>query len=120
VTNQIIAAIEAGAGNYRMPWHAAAGESPLPVNAVSKRGYRGINVLALWAAARTKSYASNVWASYNQWQELDAQVSEGEEATLVVLWEIPGTRASRRRASRGERPEEGQGSACLRILHFQF
>ena len=89
VTNQIVAAIEAGAGNYRMPWHAAAGESPLPVNAVSKRGYRGINVLALWAAARAKSYASNVWATYKQWQELDAQVREGEKATLVVLWKFP-------------------------------
>jgi antirestriction protein ArdC len=89
VTNQIIAAIEAGAGNFRMPWHAAAGESLLPVNAASKRGYRGINVLALWAAARAKGYASNVWATYKQWQELDAQVREGEKATLVVLWKFP-------------------------------
>ena len=48
VTNQIVAAIEAGAGNFRMPWLAAAGGSPLPVNATSKRCYRGINVLALW------------------------------------------------------------------------
>ena len=89
VTNQIIAAIEAGAGNFRMPWHAAAGESLLPVNAASKRGYRGMNVLALWAAARAKGYASNVWATYKQWQELDAQVREGEKATLVVLWKFP-------------------------------
>ena len=89
VTNQIVAAIEAGAGNFRMPWHAAAGESPLPVNAASKRCYRGINVLALWAAAQAKSYASNVWATYKQWQELGAQVREGEKAALVVLWKFP-------------------------------
>jgi antirestriction protein ArdC len=115
VTNQIIAAIEAGAGNFRMPWHAAAGESPLPVNAASKRGYRGINVLALWAAARAKGYASNVWATYKQWQELDAQVREGEKATLVVLWKFPErdegeeepAEANGRKKGRGVRPLRG-------------
>ena len=55
VTNQIVTAIEAGAGNYRMPWHVSA-DSTLPMNAASKRFYRGINVLALWATAQLKGY----------------------------------------------------------------
>jgi antirestriction protein ArdC len=45
VTDRIIAAIEAGVGEWRMPWHSGAdGAAPaLPVNALSKKSYRGIN-----------------------------------------------------------------------------
>ena len=88
VTNQIVTAIEAGAGNYRMPWHVSA-DSTLPMNAASKRFYRGINVLALWATAQLKGYPSNVWATYKQWRELGAQVREGEKSSLVVFWKFP-------------------------------
>ena len=109
VTNQIVAAIEAGASNYRMPWHAAAGGSPLPVNAVSKRGYRGINVLALWAAAHAKGYASNVWATYKQWQELGAQVRKDEKSALVVLWKFPEREAIEEEPAEENGQKKGRG-----------
>lgn len=89
VTTQIIEAVEAGVRGCRMPWHVTAESSLMPLNAASKRFYRGINVLVLWASAAVKSYPSNVWATYKQWQELGAQVREKEKSTTVVLWKFP-------------------------------
>jgi antirestriction protein ArdC len=86
VTNQIIAAIEAGTKNFRMPWHITEADCFAPINAVSKRPYRGVNVLILWATAQSRGYAGGLWATYEQWKQLGAQVRKGEKATTVVLW----------------------------------
>jgi antirestriction protein ArdC len=45
ITDQIVAAIEAGASiaDFRMPWHSADA-LPMPHNAFSQHKYRGINV----------------------------------------------------------------------------
>jgi len=90
VTDRIVAAIEAGAGNWRMPWHVKSdGTMPaVPVNAASGKPYRGVNVLALWIAAEAAGYPSGRWATYRQWTELGAQVSKGEKSTFVVFWKV--------------------------------
>ena len=87
VTNQIITALEAGvkAGDYITPWNSA-GECGSPVNASTGKPYRGVNVLALWAAAHAAAYPSAVWATYKQWQELGAQVRKGERSSTIVFW----------------------------------
>ena len=48
--------------------------------------YNGINVVSLWVAAETADYAAPLWATYRQWQQLDAQVRKGERASLVVFY----------------------------------
>lgn len=90
VTDRIVAAIEAGAGEWRMPWHGEPGASAavLPVNAVTKKPYRGVNVLNLWIAAQAAGYPAGIWATYKQWQDLGAQVRKGERATLIVFWKV--------------------------------
>ena len=50
VTDKIVAAIEAGAGAFVMPWHVSAATGR-PTNALTGHGYRGVNVVALWAEA---------------------------------------------------------------------
>jgi len=85
ITAQIIAAIEAGAGEYRMPWHRGQGLGT-PANAITGRPYRGINTLLLWAEAERATYSSGVWATYRQWTARGAQVRRGERSTLVMLW----------------------------------
>lgn len=85
VTDAIVAAIEAGAGKYQMPWNQAAG---VPINATSRKAYRGINTLALWAAAQAKGYPSDIWATFKQWREMGASVRKGETATAIVFWKI--------------------------------
>ena len=87
VTSQIIEAIERGAGEWRMPWHKLTSASA-PVNAVSRKPYRGVNVLSLWATAIERGYQSPIWATYAQWQQLGAQVRKGEESAFIVFWKI--------------------------------
>jgi antirestriction protein ArdC len=86
ITTEIIAAIERGAGAWRMPWHHDGAATHRPVNAVTAKPYRGMNILALWAAAEGSRYSSGLWGTYRQWTELGAQVRKGERATLGVVW----------------------------------
>jgi antirestriction protein ArdC len=90
VTDQIVAAIEAGAkGEWRMPWHVKAADGdPMPFNVVSKRHYRGVNVLALWSVAKSRGYTSNAWGTYKQWSEKGCQVRKGERCAYVVFWKF--------------------------------
>lgn len=96
ITDQIVSAIEEGAGSCRMPWKTSGGFPYSPINAISKRPYRGINVLVLWAIAEKKGYKSGVWATFKQWQQLGAQVRKGEKSANVVFWKF---------FDRDERPE---------------
>jgi len=86
VTDKIVAAIEAGVNTFTMPWHASGRSVAIPTNATTYANYRGINVLALWIAALAKHYPTGEWASYKQWQSIDAQVRHGEQGTVIVFY----------------------------------
>lgn len=85
VTDKIVAAIEAGAGAFVMPWHVSAATGR-PINALTGHGYRGVNVVALWAEAVMSGYGTGWWASYRQWERLGAQVRRGERGTVIVFY----------------------------------
>jgi antirestriction protein ArdC len=108
VTRQIIEAIERGAGSYRMPWHVTGAESFAPVNVVSKRPYRGVNLLLLWLLADHHGYTSGEWATYNQWKGLGAQVKKGEKSALIVFWKI-----SERNSEETEDQEESSSNRSI-------
>jgi antirestriction protein ArdC len=86
ITSEIIAAIEAGAGEWRLPWHHNGAATTRPINVASSRCYRGINRLALWVAAMSAGYARGRWGTYRAWQTVGAQVRKGQKSTTVVLW----------------------------------
>lgn len=86
VTDQIIKAIEAGAGEFKMPWHSNPVASGIPINAATGKAYRGANVIALWAQAEDKGYPEGTWATFRQWSELGHSVRRGEKATLGIFW----------------------------------
>jgi antirestriction protein ArdC len=88
VTAQIISAIEQGTGSWRMPWHTSGRFASSPINVTSRKPYRGINTLCLWASAQSKGYESGEWATYKQWEDHGAQVRKGEKATTVVFWKF--------------------------------
>jgi antirestriction protein ArdC len=90
VTSQIVNAIEQGVGSWRMPWHTSGRYSFSPINVISRKAYRGINTVCLWAAADAKGYESGEWGTYKQWQERSAQVRKGEKSTTVVFWKFAG------------------------------
>ena len=86
ITEQIITAIESGAGDFHMPWHSDGLPRSRPVNALTGNAYRGVNVLALWTTAEVYGYTSNAWATFRQWQQLGARVTKGEHGTLIVFY----------------------------------
>lgn len=86
VTDSIVAAIEAGAGEFVMPWHGSGAAIGKPQNAHTRMEYHGINVVALWAQAYMTGYQSGYWASYKQWQTVGAQVMKGAKGSTVVFY----------------------------------
>ena len=83
ITNKIVAAIEAGAATYTLPWQRVAGR---PKNFASNRSYRGINTLLLWLTQNDQGFATPYWATFKQWLELGHPVRKGEKSTTVVFW----------------------------------
>ena len=58
----------------------------LPVNATTQDEYRGINIILLTLQAHVAGYSSNLWATYNQWKSIGAQVRAGEQHTKGVFY----------------------------------
>jgi antirestriction protein ArdC len=85
ITNRIVAAIEAGAGEFKLPWHRAA-STRSPINATTGRAYRGVNILSLWITTQALGYESHEWASFKQWQERGVNVRKGEKGTPIVFY----------------------------------
>jgi antirestriction protein ArdC len=84
LTQKIVAQIEAGAGEFKMPWHRPGVAFTLPKNALTEATYRGSNILWLWMAADEKKFEHPVYATYKQWHELGGQVRGGEKGTTIV------------------------------------
>jgi len=110
VTDQIINVIERGVGNWRMPWHTSGRYAFSPINITSRKPYRGINTVCLWAAAEAKGYGCGEWGTYKQWQERSAQVRKGEKSSSVVFWKFAD--ASREPQDDGDESSSG-GSRLL-------
>jgi antirestriction protein ArdC len=88
ITDTLIAAIEAGAGQFVMPWHG--GNISRPQNALTGNDYHGVNILALWAQAHVGGFATGWWATYKQWQDVGAQVRKSEKASTIVFFKRLG------------------------------
>jgi len=111
VTRKIVAAVEAGAGEFRMPWHAGLQSSAFPVNAATAAPYRGVNVLALWMDAAIKRYISGYWASYLQWKGLGAQVRNGEHGSLIIFY---------KKIEREDDKEEGESNSARFVARASY
>lgn len=86
ITQKIVAAIEAGAGTFEMPWHRPGVAFTIPKNASTDKAYRGSNILSLWIDADAKKFEHQIWATYKQYAELGAQVRKGEKGSLIVKY----------------------------------
>jgi antirestriction protein ArdC len=83
VTDQIIKQLEQGATPWVKQWN---GSSSADHNAVSKKGYNGINTLILAMSAAANGFKSNQWATYKQWLELGGQVRKGTKGTTIIFY----------------------------------
>lgn len=79
ITDNIIKQLESGALPWVKPWSASPNGDR---NAISGRGYNGINRLLL----ASSGFNSPLWATYNQWQEKGVQVQKGQKGTQIVLF----------------------------------
>jgi antirestriction protein ArdC len=121
ITDEIVAAIEHGAGDWHMPWHHDGGSIARPRNVASDRPYRGINILALWVAATRSGYTGGTWGTYRQWAERGSQVRRGEMATTVVFWKtIDGRNTAGDDADRLDHDECGARPRFLARGYYVF
>ena len=93
ITAQVIAALESGdVPPWRRPWRLGP-NAGTPMNVVSKRSYRGLNLLLLDVAASRHNLSSRWWGTFQQWKKLGGKVMrrpsdvpEGKWGTQIVFW----------------------------------
>jgi antirestriction protein ArdC len=88
VTDQIIAAMEAGTTPWQKSWDATGGASMGMPRRVTGEYYRGINVILLWIAAASKGYTADQWMTFNQAKNLGGCVRKGEKGTQIVFFNM--------------------------------
>ncbi|SER23111.1 ArdC family protein [Sphingobium sp. YR768] len=85
-TAKIIAGLEQGFAPWVQPWDSSVCAGPgLPVNALTRRRYSGMNILFLWGAAIAGGFASQSWLTFKQAIEAGGHVRKGEKGTTVVF-----------------------------------
>jgi antirestriction protein ArdC len=79
ITSRIVEELEKGNVPWRKPWKTLP-----PVNLISKKPYRGINVFLL----ALQGYGSRYWLTFNQAKQLGGNVRRGEHGTKIVFWKF--------------------------------
>lgn len=79
VTEQILKELEAGTPPWVQSW-----QPRLPNNFISRKEYRGINVLLLWTTAMKKQYRNPFWLTFKQAGDVGGKIKRGEKATWIV------------------------------------
>ncbi len=85
ITGRILEDLEKGVAPWEKPWQVGRG-LPMPMNASTKKHYRGINVFALWDEQAKKGFSSPAWVTFNQAKALRGTVKKGEKGTGVVFY----------------------------------
>lgn len=83
VAENLIKKIEEGTAPWQRPWKPGQ-VGMLPMNPVTNKRYKGINALHLMA----QGYSDPRWLTYNQAQDIGAQVRKGEKGTTVQYWKF--------------------------------
>jgi len=81
VTNRVIELLEEGKIPWKQPWTSAG----VPMNALSKRPYRGINLWMLLSL----NFERNLFLTWEQIKQQGGSVKVGEHGHLVVYWKVP-------------------------------
>lgn len=80
VTDRIIELLEAGTVPWRKPWTDAG----IPMNAISKRPYRGINTMLL----NSFDFSHNRFLTWKQIKTVGGSVLKGEKGILVIFTKL--------------------------------
>jgi antirestriction protein ArdC len=85
VTDNIIAALEAGVKPWSCPWQRVSGMSGLPSNYATGVAYSGMNIMLLWCSASKQGFSDSRWMTYKQAQA-GGQVRKGEHGTTAIFY----------------------------------
>jgi antirestriction protein ArdC len=77
ITDRIIDGLKLGKIAWRRPWSKL-----YPYNAVTKKAYRGINILMLGLTV----YTDPRWMTFKQIEDKGGKVRKGEKGTPIVFW----------------------------------
>lgn len=84
VAEQILSGVErTEGGGWRMPWHVLTGGWPR--NAFNGRRFKGMNVFALWSAAKKYGFTCHQWASETAWKNRGGLLKVGQEGTTISI-----------------------------------
>jgi antirestriction protein ArdC len=87
ITTEIITALSAGGlPPWQQPWSADPNASGPPANAVSGRGYTGVNVLMLQLHRRRHGLRSRFYATFRQWEALGCRVRPRPDGVPPGRW----------------------------------
>ena len=87
VTDQVIAALEAGTPPWRCEWDPEKAGGPcMPCNAATGARYRGVNTLVLGMSPLAFGSGDPRWATYRQSAERGWQVRKGERSTTAYFF----------------------------------
>ena len=79
ITSKILEQLDKGVAPWRKPWHCEP-----PANLLSKKAYRGINVILL----AMQGYGSPYWLTFAQAKQFGGHVRQGEKSTGIVFWDF--------------------------------
>ncbi len=87
VTQAIESALRQGVRPWAKPWRDEACGAPLILpRRANGEPYRGMNVVALWAASEQAGFTSPYWLTFKQALALGGQVRKGERGSFVVFY----------------------------------
>lgn len=120
VTAQITSLLERGVRPWIKPWDDIAPSEALvlPLRSCGTP-YRGMNIVALWAAALECSFKARHWFTFKQALALDACVRKGERGSYVVFYTEPGAKADGEPSGNPvprPRPADGEDAGVLRRI----
>ena len=112
VTSSITAMLQRGVRPWKRPWDDAGLDGGLLPRRANGTPYRGMNVVALWAAAADAGFASPYWFTFKQALSLGGQVRKGEHGAFVIFYKPVSEPVRAKPADDGE--DERNGRAVLR------
>ena len=72
------------------PWQAGwdMGLASVPINAISKKPYRGINPWILLASSIMGGFQDSRWLTYRQAKARGGWIRRGDQGTVIVFWKM--------------------------------
>jgi antirestriction protein ArdC len=87
LTQKIIDALERGVKPWTCPW-VRNHQNFLPINALTKKAYNGMNIVMLWMRTSESNFENNLWLTFKQASDLKANVIKGEKGTTCIYYNV--------------------------------